>query len=80
MLLLGNASYSIYLIHLIPLDLYAGLPRSGYFVGTVGQYFAILGGCVVTALIGLGVYQWLEQPLTGALNRWYGTPLRRTTA
>jgi len=77
-LLLGNASYSIYLIHLIPLDLYARLLRSGYLAGNVSQYFAILGGCVLTALIGLGIYQWLEKPLTQGLNRWYGLHLRRT--
>jgi exopolysaccharide production protein ExoZ len=79
-LLLGNASYSIYLVHLIPLDLYARLLRSGCFAGNVAQYFAILGGCVVTALIGLGVYRWLERPITRGLNQWYGLHLRRTSA
>lgn len=72
-LLLGNASYSIYLIHLLPLDVYARLLNSGHFAGNVAEYFAILGGGVVTALIGLGVYQWLEKPLTQGLNRWYGS-------
>lgn len=80
LVLLGNASYSIYLVHLIPLDLYAGLLRSGYFSGEVGQYFVILCGCFITAVMGLGVYQWLEKPLTSGLNRWYAMPLRRTSA
>jgi exopolysaccharide production protein ExoZ len=79
-LLLGDASYSIYLVHLIPLDLYTRLLRSGYFAGNASQYCAILVGCVVTALIGVGVYRWLEKPLTRGLNRWYGLHLGRVAS
>jgi len=79
-LLLGNASFSIYLTHLIPLYLYAGLLRSGYFAGTVAQYLAILGGTIVAILMGLGLYQWLEKPLLVGLHRGYGLTLGRRTA
>ncbi len=79
-MLLGNASYSIYLIHLIPLYLYAGLLRSGCFADSAGQYLAILGGAVTTVLIGIGVYQWLEKPLLAGLNRKVGVRLRSASS
>ena len=68
---LGDASYSIYLFHLIPLYVYAGLLRGGYIVGSFVQYIAMAAGCLIALLAGLGVYRWAEKPLIVGLNRWY---------
>jgi exopolysaccharide production protein ExoZ len=71
---LGDASFSIYLIHLIPLYLYAVLLSNGHFSGGLSQFIAIVAGSIATALAGLGVHRWIEKPVLAWLNRAYSAP------
>lgn len=62
--LLGDASYSLYLVHLLVavpvLWLFAG-------VGKGWPLFVLLVGCAVAG--GVACYRWIERPLMGATSR-----------
>jgi exopolysaccharide production protein ExoZ len=73
---LGNASFSIYLLHLLPLYLYGALLLSGDIASNHGQYLAIAVSVIATVLAGMAVYQWIEKPVTARLNDLYRERVR----
>ena len=77
---LGNASFSIYLLHLLPLYLYGALLLSGDLVGNRAQYLAIAISVMTTVLVGMAVYQWIEKPVTARLNDLYRERMRHCQA
>lgn len=66
---IGDASYSLYLTHGMVTYLYGGLLKRGVLGLSGHPNLAIAAGCVLAVLLGLGVYRWIERPLTDALNR-----------
>lgn len=66
-LLLGNASYSIYLVHgLVIMLIYAFYLRVGFFLP---PDLAIPVEAVIATLGGLLFYKWVETPLLGLLKK-----------
>jgi peptidoglycan/LPS O-acetylase OafA/YrhL len=67
LVLLGDASYSIYLSHPFSLNLVAALwARSGW--PDPWAYVAVATTASVAA--GLAVHLLIEKPMTAGLNRW----------
>ena len=70
LLRLGDATYSVYLTHFVVLS--ALLPfgiRRLTGRGSVWLVALLLGGSVVSALLGYLVYRWLEKPMLTFLRR-----------
>ena len=75
LLLLGNASYSLYLFHIFVLAILRRMWQQHFNVHLVRTHiFFILVGVVITEVIGSSIYLLVEQPITHALNgifdRW----------
>ena len=72
---LGDASYSLYLSHLLVLMAVFRLERAVFSAATVLRFgfwpLALLTGAVAVGT-RLGLYRWVERPLTTALARWTG--------
>lgn len=67
-LLLGAASYTLYLMHTFSIALFDRFISFKYdFSLSVKTSISILGG-VVTIFISVLLYQWIERPLTNFLN------------
>lgn len=66
LLLLGNASYSIYLSQIL---VYNPVIKLGIVVGVPADLLVLilLGAC---ALTGILCYRWIEQPMNRKLQRW----------
>jgi exopolysaccharide production protein ExoZ len=76
---LGDASYSIYLIHIFVLGVIRTL-----WGATIGGRDDVLAAAafviVATAaviVVSLACYRWVESPTTSALQRWWTTPKSR---
>jgi exopolysaccharide production protein ExoZ len=71
-LLIGDASYSIYLAHLFPIALERfawarlGLPAEGFLAATAFIGVSLLGG----ALAGIACYLLIERPMLNAMRGW----------
>lgn len=63
---LGDASYSLYLIHLLPVFAMYFLWQSLHFLYPVVFISVTVGLAIAT---GLAVYRWIERPLTRAILR-----------
>ena len=75
LLLLGNASYSLYLFHIFALAILRRVWQQHFNVHLVRTHILfILVGVVVTEIIGSLIYLLVEQRITHALNgifdRW----------
>jgi exopolysaccharide production protein ExoZ len=68
LLLLGDASYSIYLSHQFPMMLMARQLKKGWFA-TVSPDVVSLAGIAVAIAIGVAGYFAVEQPLCAFLTR-----------
>ncbi len=69
MVLLGAASYSLYLVHLVPLTLTArGLAVAGV-VGLMPGWLAMAICCSVAVIAGIAFHKVVELPLTRAAQR-----------
>ena len=68
LLLLGAASYSIYLIHFPLLSLLAKLSVRSGIVGRVPAEVAFAGVVAVTVAVGIAVHKLVERPLLAAIN------------
>jgi len=71
MLLIGNASFSLYLIHIVPVFVFLNCLKMGLLPSALVQ---VLAGAVVwtlTVALGVLVYLGVEKPLTAGLNRLY---------
>ncbi|HEY1744061.1 MAG TPA: acyltransferase [Granulicella sp.] len=71
---LGDASYSLYLIHLLPVFLVYFLWQSLHFLFPVAFIITAIG---LSIAAGLATYRWIERPLTRSLSR-LAFPLRPT--
>lgn len=67
-LLLGNASYSIYLVHVFVLPLPRALFSRGPLEGWDQLIAYIIVATLVAVLAGLATYRWVEQPLTRSIS------------
>lgn len=66
-LLSGNASYSIYLVHLTVFELFRMLYKvSGFFMPAD---LAIIVQVAVATTISIGFYKWIEKPVINAAQR-----------
>ena len=70
MLLLGEASYAIYLTHPITVALLMKVMSLAHIRGAL-WFLLVPGGVVASICAGVGVHLWLERPLTRRL-RWRG--------
>jgi len=72
MLLLGDASYSIYLSHILSLGLWRALLGKLMMVSAPAWMAGLfmLSSLIFSALVGLFAYRWIERPLSKALNRF----------
>jgi peptidoglycan/LPS O-acetylase OafA/YrhL len=77
LLLIGDASFSLYLIHIVPVFVFVSCLRSGLLKGPHVQDLAVALACVLTVGLGVLVYVGVERPLTAALNRLYSRHARR---
>lgn len=69
MVLLGAASYSLYLVHLIPLTLTArGLAVAGV-VGLMPGWLVMAVACAVAVIVSIAFHKIVELPLTRAAQR-----------
>jgi len=73
---LGNASYSLYLVHLIPLAICFVLWKLLHFRSPIAFTIACL---VASAATALATYRWLERPLTRTFARLLESPRTQTT-
>jgi peptidoglycan/LPS O-acetylase OafA/YrhL len=62
-LLLGDASYAIYLVHLFVLPPIALLLRHAGVEGRVALSRLLLGGMVASAAVGVAVDRWVDRPI-----------------
>lgn len=68
--LAGDASYSIYLSHGFVLPVFGiAFAKSGMH-GLIGAATAFVVSIVVSVAAGIGVYLWIERPITQGLLRW----------
>jgi len=66
-LLSGDASYSIYLVHLTVFELFRMLYKeSGFFMPAD---LSIIVQVAVATIISIGFYKWIEQPMINAAQR-----------
>ena len=63
---LGDASYSLYLIHLLPVFLVYFLWQDLHFLYPVAFIITAIG---LSIAAGLATYRWIERPLTRSLSR-----------
>lgn len=71
LMLLGDASYSIYLSHSMVLSAAGQLWRRFFGLSSGGGVLFCLAGLLLAIVIGLAVYRILEQPATDWLRRWW---------
>ncbi|RQZ39358.1 acyltransferase [Burkholderia sp. Bp9090] len=76
LVLLGNASYSIYLTHNFVVAAVATALKHG--VGQqVGADWIVAGGLALVVVVGAGAYRLIEQPVLGVLARTFATDRAR---
>lgn len=76
LVLLGNASYSIYLTHNFVVAAVATALKHG--VGQqVGADWIVAGGLALVAVVGAGAYRLIEQPVLGVLARTFAADRAR---
>ena len=84
LVLLGAASYSIYLVHDIVLGYAARLLAMAGVMGRVPGWFAMVLVTLAAVAAGLAFHWWIERPLTHAARRvaanWFGGRERRAEA
>jgi peptidoglycan/LPS O-acetylase OafA/YrhL len=70
LLMLGAASFSIYLIHQLALQ-YVLVPLEQVFPapGPIGLVLLALAGFTAAVLAGVALHVWIEKPLTGYLHK-----------
>jgi len=66
--LLGNASYALYIFHWIPWTALTALKSAGIAVHPL----LVVAVMMVTLLASIGAYLWLENPVRSALRRRFG--------
>jgi peptidoglycan/LPS O-acetylase OafA/YrhL len=71
LLLIGDASFSIYLIHIVPVFIFVSCLKSGLLKGALVQDLVVALSWVFTVALGVLVYFGVEKPLTAGLNRLY---------
>ena len=69
MVLLGAASYSIYLVHIIPLGLTTRVLVAAGAVGRVPGWTVMAAACLVAAVAGIAFHLLVERPVTRAAQR-----------
>ena len=70
MLVLGDASYSIYLTHSFLMTLYAKVLTLHVLPG-LPVYFWVPIPILVSLLVGLTTYRFIERPLNDRLKVWW---------
>ena len=70
-ILLGGASYSLYLAHTLFIAVFSGIGL-GRTLAAVGETSAILVWISVMVLYSVAHYRWLERPCYRAVCRWFG--------
>lgn len=76
--LIGDASYSIYLIHIYAVAVVADIAFKFLDPANLWAYAAVSAAAVVIGTIaGILVYRWIEQPLLRFFSRLFGRPRRQ---
>lgn len=73
LLLLGNASYSIYLVQVL---IFEPTIKIGFILGFNAD-LVILALLFIVPISGILCYRWFEKPVTRALQHWAREPFRR---
>ncbi len=68
-LLLGDASYALYLVHLFPTRLLREIWWRLHLIGTAGIVSFIVVSMIASCAIAVGVHVWVERPLVRAARR-----------
>lgn len=63
---LGDASYSLYLVHLIPISIWHDHAPANQI--NADMMIAVL--VVISCLLALAAYRWVEMPLINTMRRW----------
>jgi exopolysaccharide production protein ExoZ len=69
LLMLGDASYSIYLTHGFVLPVLGLLFVYFHWTGLPAEALMVLGSLVASSMVGTAVYTFLEKPVMGSLKR-----------
>ena len=78
---LGDASYSIYLVHGLVLPAVGVLlVKLGFFGNASGKTIAVVSSLVVSSVVGLVMYRLVERPVTDWLKRRWSSPSEPVTA
>jgi peptidoglycan/LPS O-acetylase OafA/YrhL/tetratricopeptide (TPR) repeat protein len=76
--LLGNASYSIYLTHFFVTQAFKKLAERGHLHSLMADVAVVLVSFLVVAAVGIGVHLFIEKPFTAAVkNGPLFAPLKR---
>lgn len=76
--LIGDASYSIYLIHIYAVAVVADIAFKFVSPANIWAYAGVSLAAVVGGTIGgILVYRWVEQPMLGFFNRLFGRSRRQ---
>lgn len=69
LLWVGDASFSLYLLHTIVTYLFGGLLKRGLFQGGAAPTIAMVGTIIATVLCAIAFYRLVEVPVTKRLNK-----------
>lgn len=76
LVLLGSASYGIYLMHTLTLPIYFKLIKVGGLVPRgLWADLSVLGCMAFTAAVGVVIYRFYERPVDRVLSQWHAWPL-----
>lgn len=74
LILLGNASYALYLVHIIVIETIRPVGNSNPGWVTSQNILAALFAIEISIVVAIAVHMWVERPIMRALHRGHPTP------
>jgi peptidoglycan/LPS O-acetylase OafA/YrhL len=68
--LLGDASYALYLVHPFPMRAFRELWARLHWTGMAGTLSFIAATLLFSCAVAVALHLWVEMPLTRAVRRW----------